>query len=152
MPYNVTDTMVALQNHLMKSAEFGEVRIGEPKAPPMSAKLTAAIMMQTNQVVKLFVNGGTDELRVLLVRFYANGFSENPDEVEQELARVESELRADFIGDSDLETSGIMTLDVGGIHGQPLRSDWGHVDVSGKLYRIVDMTVPLVIHDSATVG
>ncbi len=75
--------------------------------------------------------------------------NEPEDQIEYQLAEALSEISSDLIGEYDLGAT-IRNIDVGGIYGQSLTSEWGYLDVGGVMFRVVDITVPLIVDDSAT--
>jgi hypothetical protein len=43
------------------------------------------------------------------------------------------------------------TIDVAGMDGTSLRAEYGYLDVGGTMYRMADITLPLIVNGSATV-
>ena len=55
---------------------------------------------------------------------------------------------SDLSGEFDLGET-IRNVDIGGMGGTPLSVDFGHLDVGGTIFRIADITVPMLVDDSA---
>jgi hypothetical protein len=64
---------------------------------------------------------------------------------------VSSDIQSDLIGDYDLGET-IRNIDIAGIYGAGMGATWGYVDLGGKMYRIVDISLPLIVDDSATMA
>ena len=150
MAFDIKATLVAVQSHLLAGGYFGSaVQVGEPKAPPQ-APLSAAIFMADVAVVSLTLSS-TIERHTMQVRIYKDMLAEPEENVEMEVARVVSDVMADLVGEYDLGTT-VRNVDVGGQHGGALAARWGYVDVGGKMYRVADITVGLIIDGSATMA
>lgn len=147
MAFNITATLDAMASKLQASGYFQEVKIGEPKAPP-NAPIAAAIYMSRVGVAQLTL-GTTIESHVVIVRIYTNMLEEPTAKIETDLAIVASDFMADLAGEFDLGGS-VRNVDVGGQHSGGLSAEWGYIDLSGKWYRVVDVTVPLIVDDSGT--
>lgn len=147
MPFNVKSTLEKVQSYLQASGHVVRAQISEPKQPP-GERIMAAVYMGTVSVAQLTLQT-TIELHVVRVRLYMNMLREAGDEIEFGLAQALSEISADLLGDYDLGAT-VRNVDVGGIYGTPLSATWGYVDVGGTMYRVVDITLPLIVDDSAT--
>lgn len=147
--FDVKSTLDWIENYVKRTNYFQQVQVGEYKQPP-SATMAVGIWMSSTAVARLFADGGTDELHVLTMRVYRNMLQEPAGLIEKEMAKAVSRLLSDMLADADLNGT-VMTIDAGGINGTVLRSDWGYVDVSGTMFRSVDIALPLIVHDSATV-
>ena len=148
MPFNIKATLEAVQNHLLKGAYLKKVQIGEPKAPP-SEPLAAALFMNRVGIVLIFAGGDTRESHVVTLRVYRDMLAEPQESIELDLALAVSDLSSDLLGEFDLGAT-IMSIDAAGAHGTPYGAEWGYVDVGGRMYRIVDVTIPLIVDGSAT--
>ena len=151
MPFAIKATLKAIESHLAKSGYDQKVQIGEYKAPPPGQAFAAAIYIRSTRVLRLFANGGTQELHVAAIRLYRDMLQEPQEDGETVLAVAAEQMMQNIAQDADLGAT-IMTVDVGGISGTPMGSDWGYADIGGKMFRIVDITVPLLVNDSMTVA
>ncbi len=150
MAFAIKDTLVTVEGFLQASGYFQKTQVGEPKSPPRE-DLSVSVFMANVALDRLFLDGGTGESHVVTVRIYKNMLSEPQENIEYDLAQVISQVTSDFLGDADLGST-IMTIDAGGIYGTAIRVDWGYLDVGGIMYRIADITLPLIVNDSATVS
>jgi len=145
MAFNVKATLQAIQSYAQASGYFSVVQIGEPKQPPVS--LTVAIFMRSDRVISITLPGNTIEQHVVTLRIYRDMLEDPAEEAEYELGEIAQKVRDDLIGEYDLGAT-IRNVDYAGIHGQAMGSEWGYVEVSQKMYRIVDITIPLEVDGS----
>jgi hypothetical protein len=151
MPFAIQATLETVQGYLNRSGYFAAgTRIGEPKAPPVAGSnaLYAAVYMRHVAVAELNLRA-THELHTVQVRIYRDMLAEPTEQAETQMAKVVSQVMSDLLGDLDLGAT-IRNIDAGGQYGAKLEATWGYVEVGGMLYRVVDITLPLIIDDSAT--
>ena len=151
MSFDVKASLQAIESYLSKSGYFSSVQIGERKAPPPGDGLSVDIWMKSAAVVRLYANGGTGESHVVMARVYRDLFGLPTEETEFVLAKAVQQILSDLLGEYDLGAT-VREIDAGGINGQSVRTDWGHVDIGGKLFRVADITLPLSVDDSATMA
>ena len=147
MAFNIKATIQSINSFLRAGGYVSQASVGEPKSPP-TEYVSASVIMDSFSVVSLTL-GTTIELQSVTIRLYLNMLMEPTEEVEYKLAEVASQIGSDLLGDYDLGAS-IRNVDVGGQHGSPLRAQWGYVDLGGTMFRVVDIFVPLIVDDSAT--
>lgn len=145
--FAIRSTLKAVQNYLAASGWVRTAQVGEPKSPPGEG-VTAAVFMSNWSVAQLTLST-TIEVHTVTLRFYRNMLQTPTEDIEFELARILSEVTSDLLGEFDLGAT-IRNVDAGGQYGQGLSARWGYVDVGGTLYRLVDLTLPLIVDDSAT--
>lgn len=150
MAFNITATLDRLQSYVQAHGGFRNVVVGEPKSPPTDS-LSAAIWTQSVDVTKVFLGGGTREVYSVLVRVYRNWLSEPRDQVEKDLAHSVSALMEDLLADFELG-GGVVAIDPAGMEGSGVTIRWGHVEISNVMFRVVDITLPLIVDDSATLA
>ena len=150
MVFDITATLRSIESKLLASGYFTAVTVGEPKAPVSARGVTAGVFLLNVAVAALTLDG-TVETHVLVVRLYALVLKEPTDHREDELDAALANLEEDLLGDFDLGAT-IRNVDVGGEHGPGLSSAWGYLELGGDPHRIVDVTLPLVVDDSATLA
>lgn len=151
MAFNVKASLEAVQTYFLKGGYFGTAEIGERKIPPTGGQLSADIWMKSAAVVRVYANGGTGESHQVMVRIYADLFGVPTAQQELQLAEVVQKVLSDLLADYQLGGE-VREIDAGGINGTPVRTDWGHVEMGGKMYRVADITLPLSVDDSATMA
>ena len=65
---------------------------------------------------------------------------------EREIDAAMSNLEEDLFGDFDLKST-VRNIDVNGVS-----ADYGYNDIGGTTFRIVDVTFPFIMDDTATVA
>tara|TARA_R110002020_G_scaffold142846_2_gene315059 strand:- start:435 stop:902 length:468 start_codon:yes stop_codon:yes gene_type:complete len=152
MAFNIKATLEAIASHVSRSGYVNDTMIGEPTSPPEAVdKMMAAVMMNGATIAELTLTN-TVEVHTVTVRFYrraAFGEGDDAGEVETEVALAVSEIASNLIGEYDLGAT-IRNIDVAGQYGGGMSATWGYINISGTIYRTVDLTVPLVVDDSAT--
>lgn len=109
--------------------------------------LTAAVWLQ--QIDPIALGSGlnsTSGRLVLQQRLYQNALSEPRDAIDPNLIQATDALMAAYSGDFDLGGT-IRNVDLLGHHGISLSGNAGYLDISGKMFRIFDITIPLIVSD-----
>ena len=122
----------------------GGVTIGEPKAPTdglAAAVIIGPIAWTETSLVK--VSGRVD----LIVRFYKNALADPADETEFLLAQTALEVMEDIAGDFDFGDANVRNLIPLSVAMVP-----GYLDIGPTKFRVMDITVPLMVNDLATFG
>lgn len=148
MSFDVTNTLNATRTHLAQCGYFKTVQLGELRAPP--TERSAGILLQERRVA--WVTGNTTvELHTVIVRIYTNPNQDPVDQAELDLANAVDKVWTELTGDFDLGGT-LQAIDVGGIYGEGLRAKWGWQEFNqgGGFHRIVDIVVPMIVNDPAT--
>lgn len=150
MAFKVKSTLQAVESYLKASGYVRTVLVGEPKQPVEGHGVSAAIYMTSADVVQLTLNG-TIEVHTATIRLYADMLREPLEANEFEMSEIAGSILSDLLGEYDLGGT-VRNIDAGGQYGSAVSVRWGHVDVSGKMYRIADIALPLIVDDSATLA
>ena len=148
MAFDASNTLDAVAGHLLASGYLRDVMIGEPKSPPSGDQLTASVFLNSISVAEVTL-GTTIESHVLTLRIFRNMLAEPTETMEKEFAKAISSILSDIIGEFDLGGS-IRSIDVAGIYGSSIAVSYGYLDLGGTMFRIADITLPLIVDDSAT--
>ena len=149
MPFDIKATLEKVESYLRADGKIPVASIGEPKSITPGVQVVGAVYMNRVAVTRVMVGGNTEELHVVTIRLYRDMLAEPVKTVEVALAAMVQRILSDVVGDFDLGAS-VRNVDVGGSNGSPVATDWGYVDVGGKMYRIADITLPLIVDGSAT--
>jgi hypothetical protein len=146
MTVDIKGILDQLQSKALASGKFARVNMSEPKSAPGSG-ITMAIWLtwfgpapadsglaQTTMVIRF------------MMRLYTPMLMENPDEIDPALLDATSEMFNVMSGDFDLGGA-VRNVDLLGATGVPLSGQSGYLNQDGKLMRIMDITVPLVVND-----
>ena len=148
MPYDITATLRVLESKLKESGYFAHVQIGEPKSPP-GQRFTAALFMSS--ISPWLTLATLCAVYIVQLRIFDDMLREPQEDVEIKMAILVDDIMNDIAGEFDLGAN-ISYIDFGGVHGTPLTVRWGYLDVGGKMFRIADITIPLVVNDVATMA
>ena len=152
MAFNIKTTLSAIASHVSRTGYAGDVQIGEPvNAPEATDKVFAAIFMNSATVVELTL-GTTIELHTVTLRIMKRapiGAGDDSGAVVEELALVVSQVSSNLIGEFDLGGT-IRAIDVGGQYGEGISATWGYATIAQTVFRVVDISLPLIVDDSGT--
>lgn len=145
MAFNIKDTLDVIHGYLVASGHVTRAQVGEPKSPPTEF-LTGAVFMLSTVITKAYLQT-QEESHVVQVRLYIDMLHEPTEEIEFRLALAVAEIVDDLIGDFSLGAN-IREVDIAGMNGTPLATTWGYVGISQRIYRIVDITLPLNVDNA----
>ena len=148
MAFDASNTLDVVAGHLLASGFLRDVMIGEPKSPPSGDQLTASVFLNSISVAEVTL-GTTIESHVLTLRIFRNMLAEPTETMEKEFAKAVSSILSDIIGEFDLGGS-VRSIDVAGIYGPSIAVSYGYLDLGGTMFRIADITLPVIVDDSAT--
>lgn len=149
MPFDITNTLDWIASHCQKTGYFSKVQVGEYTSSPGDGP-SVAIVMRSSRVVRLFGNGGTDEQHIIGITILKKALVSPTESLEKTFAKLVAQFASDLLSDADLGAT-IMSIDAGGIHGQTLAVEWGYEEIGNIMHRVAEITLPLIVHDSATV-
>jgi hypothetical protein len=131
---------------MLASGLFARVNAHEPKSAP-GGGLTAAVWLDSTAPA-LGGSGlaATSVRLVFKVRLYTSMLAEPQDAIDPDMLRALDALMGAFSGDFDLGGT-VRQVDLLGAYGVPLSSQAGYLNQDGKLMRILDITLPLIVND-----
>ena len=146
MSVDLAPLVDAAVSHALTTGLFEKVNGHEPKSAPGSG-LTAAVWAQSIGPVQssgLSSSSGRVELNV---RIYTNMLSEPQDAIDPRMIAATSTLLSQYSGDFDLGVTGVRNVDLLGLAGVPLSAQAGYLNQDGKLYRVMTLTLPVIVND-----
>lgn len=149
-PFTINDTLVIIQSYLVASGYFADVTIGEPESVVTGTRLSAAVWYGGTRIPFVTL-GKTTKVYEIMIRIYRDMLAEPQSEIEFQLAEVVQDIGSDLLGDFDLGAT-VRNIDAAGEFGRPMRASWGYAPVSGTMFRVADMTIPVVVNDTATLA
>lgn len=139
----------AIVSDIQASGYFSKVNQHEPKRKPLTPGLTAAVWLQT--MVPLAGASGLNSTSAMLVftaRFYSNMLKEPQDGIDPNLMRATSNVMRRYHDNFDFGLHPtVRNVDLLGEFGQPLAAQAGYVEIDGTMFRVMDLTIPVVIND-----
>lgn len=147
--WSIKDTLVTVQSWLERSGLFaGGSSIGEPKAPK-AAGFAAAVFMGPWHVAQLTLNN-TVEVHEVQVRIYRNMLASPEEDIEPDLADAVDQLKEYLASNFKLdETDKVRCIDFGGQLGAGVAGRFGYITVAETMHRIADITLPIIVDDTA---
>ena len=162
MAFNTTDLQTRVTDHLLTLGVFDKVNGHEPKSAPGKG-FTAAVWIQEIAPIQssgLAIGSGRIEFNV---RIYTNMFSDPPDAIDPDMAHCVDACFDSYSGDFLLDRTGILDdlriigegsilneircVDLLGAYGTPLRAVAGYITLDGKTYRVMTITLPVIVND-----
>ena len=149
MAFDIKTTLQELQTHLNGTGRFTKVQVGEPTVPWVGDGYFGSVSMLSNTIEILFLDGGTEELQVALVRIWRDAYKETPEDTEINMAQAVGETM-ERLAEDFTQRGTIRHIDLAGIRGTPMSAEWGFITLGDSTYKICDITVPMTVDDSAT--
>ena len=145
---NAQGLVDALVTHAQASGRFETVNSHEPKSAPGNG-LRAAIWADKVTPVRTSGLNLTSAMVTLMVRVYSNMIAEPQDAIDPEIVGAVDVLMAAYSG--DFELGGLAReIDLLGANGAGLSAQAGYLNQDGRLYRVVTITVPILVNDAWT--
>lgn len=146
MSLDASGVLDAVVSHAQAIGHLEQVNAHEPKSAP-SGLLTGAVWVQeAGPVAAASGLDSTTAVVVLTVRIYKNMISEPQDAIDPEILTAVDALMSAYSGDFDLGGL-VRNVDLLGAHTQGLRARAGYIPQDGRLYRVMDISLPLICND-----
>lgn len=147
MSLDATTILDGIVSHAMSLGLFERVNAHEPKNSP-GRGLSAAFWVDLVRPVP--AASGLAATAVLIVfkgRLYTNMFAEPADMIDPNLLSALDVLMAAYSGDFNLGGT-IRNIDLlGASNGYGLSAQAGYLNQDGKLHRILDLSIPIIVND-----
>lgn len=154
MSLDVQANIDAIRDLALSTERFAVINGHEP-ATPLDSGLTAAVWMQAIGPAKRFSGlSATAAAVTFTMRIYTAATTQDLDAIDPAVGSATSSMIALLSGDFDLGKS-VFAVDLLGMNGAPLAAKAGYANVAGPpttLYRIMDITIPLIIDAVWTQG
>ena len=135
-----------LESHAASLGYAEQVNTFEPKSAPGNG---VSIALWVDSVGPARGSGlvSTDALVVFMVRVYSNAFAGPPEAIDPNVLEVVDALFTAYSGDFELGGT-VQGVDLLGRSGTQLRSQAGHVRIDNSIYRVVTITVPVIVNEA----
>lgn len=146
MSLNADALVAGVVDPALKLGIFERVNQHEPKNAP-GPGLTAAVWVQ--RIDSIPARSGLDATSVrveMSVRIYTNMLMEPQDAIDPRVMDAAAQLIGAYTGDFDLGGA-VANVDLLGAHGVGLIAQAGYLNQDNKLYRVMTVTVPLILND-----
>ncbi len=142
---NVTALYDAVVSHALTLGQFEQVNTHEPKNAPGNG-LDCAVWVQ--EIGPTSSGLASTSARVeFSVRIYSNMIQEPQDLIDPNIFKAVDALLTAYSGDFTLGGT-VRAVDLSGMAGNPLKAVAGYLGVDNKLFRIMTVTLPVLINDA----
>lgn len=146
MSLGTSAILAAVISHAKATGKAERVLTHEPKSAPGNG-ITVAVWVQSLRPVAGASGLASTTARLeLSVRVYTNFIAKPEDAIDTRLLDAVDQLMAAYSGDFELGGL-IRNVDLLGEHGDPLSADAGYLEQDSKLYRVMVITLPLIVND-----
>ena len=144
---NVVALYDAVVSHALTLGQFEQVNTHEPKNAP-GYGLQAAVWVQ--EISPAPSGLASTSARVeFSVRIYSDMLQEPQDLIDPQIFIAVDALLSAYSGDFSLGGT-VRSVDLAGMSGNPLRAVAGYLSVDNKMFRIMTVTLPVLINDAWT--
>lgn len=144
---NTNNILNAIVSHAMAAGVFDRVNTHEPKNAPGHG-LTVAIWADSIDPVSAASGLSVTAARIVFnLRIYSNMLQEPQDAIDPNIIDAVDVLFTAYSGDFELGGS-VRNIDLLGQFGSSLSAQAGYINQDGTLYRVMTITVPVIINDA----
>ncbi len=133
----------AIETHLLKLGRFDQVNRHEPKNAPGNKMVAAIIAGPQGPAIGSGLATSTARVE-FTIRIYVNMMAQPLDGTDPDLIAATDLVINSFSGDFTLGAS-VMAIDLQGMAGAPLGANPGYITQDSVLYRVMDITLPLLV-------
>lgn len=145
MALDITGILDAVVSHAMASGHFERVNQFEPTNPPGHG-LTCGVWADRITALRSSGLNSVSTLVVFNVRVYGSMQSDPPDAIDPNMVAAVDALGEAYSGDFTLGGL-VRQVDLLGAYGQPLDVRAGYIQQDGALYRVMTISLPVVVND-----
>lgn len=153
MPFNeaaVDDLFNAVVSGAEALGVFERVNTHEPKNTP-GAGLTCSIWVDTIKPVRTSGLNSTSGLVSFFVRVYNSMLAEPQDDIDPDIVKAVTTLMGAYTGDFDFgRVADVRNIDLLGTYSGGLSAQAGYMEISGKMFRVMVINLPIVVNDMWT--
>ena len=144
------DLMDRLASVPMASGLFDRVNQHEPKNAP-GRGLTCALWVDRIEPARARSGLNKTSVRVVFnVRIYTSMLSNPQDAIDPDVMTAADHLFEQYSGDFDLGDENRWIDLLGATQGHPLYCQSGYINIDNKVYRVLTLTVPVIVENAWT--
>lgn len=146
MALNTASLVDELVSKALQLGLFEKVNVHEPKSQPGNGMTAAVWVDHIQPVAQASGLNSTSVLVGFTFRIYQSAFTEPQDAIDPNVMVAVDTLLDKFSGNFTL--GGVAReIDLLGEFGTPLSAQAGWLNIDGKIFRIMDVNLPVVIND-----
>lgn len=137
----------AITSHAVALGLFERVNGHEPKSAPGNG-LSAAVWVESIGPANSSGLTSTSAAVTFSVRIYSNFIQKPEDGIDINILHATDALMNEYSGDYELGSAlNVRCVDLLGQEGTPLNARAGYQTIDDKVYRVMTITLPLIIND-----
>ena len=145
MALDISSILDGVVSHAMASGQFERVNQHEPKNAPGNG-LTCAIWVDRIAPTTASGLASTSAVVTFRVRLYSGMLQEPQDAIDPNIVLAVDALMTAYSGDFDLGGN-VRNVDLLGLAGIPLSAQAGYLNQDNKMFRVMDITLPVIVND-----
>lgn len=146
MALDARTILAAVEDHALTSGFFADVNGHEPMSPPVSGITCAVWVEQIGPARGGSSLNSTSARLALFVRLYSSLVQQPADAIDPDLMDALDWLMAAY--SSDFTLGGLARqVDLLGQYGDPLSARAGYLAEAGSEFRVMTITLPLIVND-----
>jgi hypothetical protein len=150
MPFNADSVNTLFDraiSYALQTGMFDSVNGHEPKSAPGNG-VTCAVWAQDIGPIRAGGLSATSGAVVLQQRIYTNFIQQPFDQIDPEVMAAVANLMSAYSGDFNFGgQADVRFVDLLGAYGPSLSAQAGYIDIDHKIYRVMTLTVPIIIND-----
>lgn len=145
MALDISSILNSVVSHAMASGQFERVNQHEPKNAPGNG-LTCAVWVDRIAPTQSSGLSSTSAVLTFKVRIYTGMLQEPQEMIDPNIVLAVDALMTAYSGDFDLGGN-VRNVDLLGLAGTPLSVTAGYLNQDSKLFRVMDITLPVIVND-----
>lgn len=143
---DIDELLSRVVSHALESGLLERVNTHEPKSAPGTGISAAVWVDRIGPVPAGSGLTSTTGLLTLMVRLYSNMLADPQDAIDPNVTKAVDYLLGAYSGDFELGDQ-VRNVDLLGQAGTPLAAQAGYINIDHVLYRVMTITLPLIIND-----
>lgn len=152
--YTFTDPLNTILARVISHADasglFGKVQGAEPKSAPITGRSPDLFCAVWIQRIRPAMRGGLNSTSVVLeimVRLYTKMTADPIEAIDPNMLGAAHRLMGAYVADFELGSTA-RHVDVRGAEGTQMTAEAGYAELDAIMFRILDITVPVVVNDA----
>lgn len=146
MSLNFTPALKRIESMISATGLFSSVNLSEPKNAPGKGLVCAVFLDEIGPVPQESGQNVTTGRAVFKARIFLPMISKPEGMIDQNIGHAAGRIIEVLSGDIDLQAN-VKYVDLLGATGTPLSAKGGYLTIDTTMFRIMDVTIPLVIND-----
>lgn len=135
-----------IESHFLASGLYTWVNTHEPKNPPNDGLGCAIWLQRVRGVDQESGLAKTSAIVTIMARTYTGMIQEPQDEIDPNLGAVTDSMMGRLSGDFTLGGT-VRNIDLLNQYEDRFEALTGYVELGGKMYRVIDITIPCIVND-----